>query len=60
MPGMKPNPKGKITPTPMPKQKANATPGLPSLEEYKQSAAYKTGAMSYKDYVNYFKSRGAK
>lgn len=64
MPGMKPNPKGKVTPTPTPVAKAPKpaakTPGLPSLAEYKQSAAYKTGAMSYKDYIDYFKSRGAK
>lgn len=48
--------------TPMPKKptpKPSASPTLPTLAEYKQSAAYKTGAMSYKDYIDYFKSRGA-
>lgn len=61
---MKPNPKGKVTASPkakpMAKAKPTPTPTLPTLAEYKQSAAYKTGAMTYKDYIDYFKSRGAK
>ena len=42
---------------PMPKP--SSSPTLPTLAEYKESAAYKTGAMSYKQYLDYFKSRGA-
>lgn len=42
------------------KPKASSTPTLPSLAEYKESAAYKSGAMTYKEYLNYFKSRGGK
>ena len=54
---MRPNPKGKVTasPKPMPKK---SNPALPSLEEFKQSAAYRSGAMTYKQYLDYFKSRG--
>ena len=52
----KPNPKGKVAPKPA--AKPSLTSSLPSLEEFKQSAAYKTGAMTYKQYVDYFKSRG--
>lgn len=33
---------------------------LPTLAEYKQSAAYKTGSMSYKQYLDSFKARGYK
>ena len=53
---MRPNPKGKVTPAPKPK--AKPSPTLPSLEEFKQSAAYRSGAMTYKQYLDYFKSRG--
>lgn len=52
MPGMM----GKA-PKPKPKPKASQTPGLPSLEEFKQSAAYKTNSMTYKEYLAYFKAR---
>lgn len=48
--------KPKITAKPKPSSK----PTLPSLAEYKQSAAYKTGAMTYKEYLDYFKSQGAR
>lgn len=60
MPVSKPNPKGKVSVPALKPAKATPTPGLPSLAEYKQSAAYKTGAMTYKDYLDYFKSRGGK
>lgn len=40
--------------------KPSAAKTLPSLAEYKESAAYKSGAMTYKEYLNYFKSRGYK
>lgn len=40
------------------KPKPTPSPTLPTLAEFKQSAAYKTGAMTYKQYVDYFKSRG--
>ena len=40
--------------------KPSAAKTLPSLAEYKQSAAYKSGAMTYKEYLNYFKSKGYK
>ncbi len=53
---MRPNPKGKVSPAPKPK--AKPSPALPSLEEFKQSAAYRSGAMTYKQYLDYFKSRG--
>ena len=56
MPFVRPNPKGKATPVAKPA--AKPAPALPSLAEFKQSAAYKTGAMTYKEYVDYFKSRG--
>lgn len=62
----------KSTPTPKPrptrvgslakptaKPKPSASPTLPTLAEFKQSAAYKTGAMTYKEYIDYFKSQGA-
>ena len=44
--------------SPTPKPKSNPKSSLPTLAEYKQSAAYKSGAMTYKEYVDYFKSRG--
>lgn len=53
---MRPNPKGKVTPSPKPKAKSSDS-GLPSLAEFKQSAAYRSGAMTYKEYLDYFKSR---
>lgn len=60
MPISKPNPKGKVISKSKPTPKPSPTPTLPTLAEFKQSAAYKTGAMTYKDYLDYFKSRGAK
>ena len=33
---------------------------LPILKEYKQSAAYKSGDMTYKEYLDFFKARGYK
>ena len=62
---VKPSPKPKATtvkvaPGSKINMKPTSKPTLPTLSEYKQSAAYKTGAMSYKDYLDYFKSRGAK
>lgn len=52
----KPTPKVTIKPkaTPSPKKT------LPTLAEYKQSAAYKTGSMTYKQYLDSFKARGYK
>ena len=52
----KPTPKVTIKPkaTPSPKKT------LPTLAEYKQSAAYKTGSMTYKQYLDSFKTRGYK
>jgi hypothetical protein len=62
--------KGKMagTPVPLPKRKPapskTLTPRpkktLPTLAEYKTSAAYKTGSMTYKEYLDYFKSQGYK
>lgn len=43
-----------------PKAKPSPNSTLPSLAEFKQSAAYKTGAMTYKEYLDYFKSQGAR
>jgi len=40
----KPTSKPKITPTPK--------PTLPSLAEYKKSAAYRTGSQTYKEYLD--------
>lgn len=45
---------GTAKPKPSPKKT------LPTLKEFKQSAAYKSGEMTYKDYLDYFKSRGYK
>ena len=59
VPGAKP-----MVKTPMAKPKASPKPSpaktLPSLAEYKQSAAYKTGSMTYKQYLEVFKARGYK
>lgn len=52
----KPMPKITIKPKPKPSPKKT----LPTLAEYKTSAAYKTGSMTYKEYLDYFKSRGYK
>lgn len=73
MPYVRPNPSGKTEramsksnktvgemKSTKPKRQAGQTPGLPTLEEFKQSAAYKNGGLTYKQYLEYFKARGAK
>lgn len=73
MPYVRPNPSGKTEramsksdktvgemKSTKPKRQAAQVSGLPTLEEYKQSAAYKTGGLTYKQYLEYFKSRGVK
>ena len=45
---------GTAKPKPSPKKT------LPTLKEYKQSAAYKSGDMTYKEYLDFFKARGYK
>ena len=64
-----PKPKPKVTPTskttPKPTTKAtvkatpkpSAKPTLPTLAEFKQSAAYKNGDWTYKQYVDFFKKK---
>ncbi len=51
-------PKASVKPKASPKPSPVKT--LPSLAEYKQSAAYKTGSMTYKQYLEVFKARGYK
>lgn len=70
MPYVRPNPSGKTERAMSKSNKtvgemknakpAKQTPGLPTLEEFKQSAAYKNGGLTYKQYLEYFKARGAK
>jgi len=63
MPMNKPKPGAtKIAPmaNPRPKAKPSAAPTLPTLAEFKQSAAYKNGGLTYKQYLEYYKARGAK
>ena len=72
MPGMmkktaapKPTATKKTTPSPKPKVTASAKPKAtptpkftpPTLGEFKQSAAYKAGEWTYKDYVDYFQGQ---
>lgn len=52
----KPIPKVTMKPKPKPSSK----PTLPTLAEFKQSAAYKNGGLTYKQYLEYYKARGAK
>lgn len=48
----------KSTTAPKPKITLSSDKGLPTLEEWKSSAASRT--MSYKEYLDYFKRRGGK
>jgi len=65
MPNGKLKTTGKTKPVPMPngtiKPKPKVTPKpkptLPSLAEYKTSAAYKTHSMTYKQYLQSFKDK---
>lgn len=63
MPMNKPKP-GATRVGPTSKAKPMATPKpaptLPTLAEFKQSAAYKNGGLTYKQYLEYYKARGAK
>lgn len=51
-----PSPKPKVTIKPTPKPKVKPTPApkftAPSVAEFRQSAAYKTNSMTYKEYVD--------
>lgn len=62
----KPAPKLTPAPKPLPKPvakkpvqivKPKSTPSLPSLEDYKKSAAYRSGEMTYKEYLDIAKAQ---
>lgn len=54
----KPTPKATMKPKATPKPSPKKT--LPTLKEYKQSAAYKSGDLTYKQYLDLFRARGYK
>ena len=59
-PKPKPTPKPKVMPKPTPKVKVTSKPKTtpvpkftaPTVAQYRQSAAYKTDSMTYKEYVD--------
>lgn len=62
----KPTPKLMPSPKPIAKPvakkpvqiaKPKSTPSLPSLQDYKKSAAYKSGDMTYKEYLDIAKAQ---
>ncbi len=67
MPGMmkkSPTPRPKATMTPKPKTTPKPKFTAPTLAQYKSSAAYKAGDMTYKEYIavskNVFKAKNKK